>query len=142
MKTVPNVRRQRRGAVDLQQVGPVDVAELGRHDAVDQPREEDDLGGVLRPDAHPRAAQQERPALAAQREAEVEDRERQQDEDGVRGEDETGHDLSSSPLSATKTAMTATGTAIEMIVRGWRMRRARDICSASGSRSRSVVTAG
>ena len=89
----PERPRQRRGAVDLQEVGAVDVAELGRGDAVDQPREEDDLGGVLRPDAHPRAAQQERPALAAQREAEVEHREGQQDEDGVRGEHETGHDL-------------------------------------------------
>ncbi len=89
----PEGPRQRRGAVDLQEVGSVDVPELGRGDAVDQPREEDDLGGVLRPDAHPRAAQEDRPALAAQREAEVEHGEGQQNEQRICSEHETGHDL-------------------------------------------------
>ena len=47
MNTVPKVRDSETGAVDLEQVGAVDVAELGRHEAVDEPREEDDLGRVL-----------------------------------------------------------------------------------------------
>ena len=76
MKTVPNVRLSETVAVDLEQVGAVDVAELGRHEAVDEPREEDDLGRVADADREARAAQQERPALAAQREADIEDERR------------------------------------------------------------------
>ena len=76
MKTVPNVRLSDDRAVDLEQVRPVEVAELGRHEAVDEPRDEDDLGRVADADAEAGAAQQERPAQAAQREAEVEDDER------------------------------------------------------------------
>ena len=62
MNTVPNVRDSETVAVDLEQVGPVDVAELGRHEAVDQPREEDDLGRVADPEPEPVAAQEDRPA--------------------------------------------------------------------------------
>ena len=80
----PERPAQRRRAVDLEQVGAVDVAELGRHDAVDQPGQEDDLGRVLHADAEAGPAQQDRPAQPTQREASVEDEERQEDEGRVR----------------------------------------------------------
>ena len=51
MKTVPTVRDSRGAVVArLQQVGPVQVAQLGRHEAVDEPRQEQDLGRVQEPD--------------------------------------------------------------------------------------------
>ena len=79
---------QRRVAVDPQQVRAVDVAQLGRHEAVDEPREVQDLGGVLDPDLEARPVEQHRPALAAQREAEVEHEERDQHQRRVRAGDE------------------------------------------------------
>ena len=74
----PERPRQRDRAVDLQEVGPVDVAELGRDEAVHQPADEDDLRAVadLQPEARP--PDEERPAPAAEREAEIEDEERGQ----------------------------------------------------------------
>ena len=41
---------ERRVVVEREQVGAVDVAQLGRHEAVDQPADEDDLGRVADPD--------------------------------------------------------------------------------------------
>ncbi len=79
---------QRGGAVDLEEVGAIEVAELGRNDAVDRPRQEDDLGRVLRADAEARAAQEDGPAQTAQREAAVEDEERDQHEGRVRRGDQ------------------------------------------------------
>ena len=125
MKTVPNVRDSDARAVDLQQVGAVDVAELGRDDAVDEPGQEDDLGRVLRADPQAGALQQERPAPAAQREAGIEHDEGQRAPGaGSAARTSPGTFASCSPLIATKMAMIASGTAIEMIVRGWRRRRA------------------
>ena len=80
--------RHRRGAVDLQQVRPVDIAELRRHDAVHQPGQEDDLGRVLGRDPYPGAAQERRPAKAAQREAGIEDEHGREHQPAVRGEDQ------------------------------------------------------
>ena len=66
----PERSRQRDDVVDPQQVGAVDVAQLGRNEAVDQPADEDDLGRVADlPGAG--TAQQQLPAVAAQREADV-----------------------------------------------------------------------
>ena len=87
----PERPAQRDRAVDLEQVGPVDVAELGRHEAVDEPADEDDLGRVadLEPEAGP--AEEDRPAQAAQREAEVEDeRTPRSSSDGFAGRDVAG----------------------------------------------------
>ena len=44
--------RARDRGVDLEQERAVDVAELGRHEAVHEPRQEQDLGRVLDADAH------------------------------------------------------------------------------------------
>ena len=60
----PEGPAQRHGRVDLEEVGPVDVAELGRHEAVDEPADEDDLGAVARPDGVAAATQQERPSAS------------------------------------------------------------------------------
>src|SRR4051794_21058479 len=86
----PEGPTQRRVAVDPQQVGTVHVAELGRDDAVDEPREEEDLGRVRGPDPEAGAAQQDRPAQAAQREARVEDEEGDDHERRVGAGDEAG----------------------------------------------------
>ena len=134
MKTVPNVRRQRgRRAVDLEQVGAIDVAELGRHDAVDEPGQEDDLGRVLRRDARSRCRAAGAPS--ASRATGSRHRRRgsgEHEQPGWRRGSAPGPWRAAAPLSATKTAMMTSGTAIEMIVRGCRSRRASDICSGVG----------
>src|SRR4029077_11845729 len=86
----PEGPAERYGRVDLQEVRPVDVTELGGHEAVDEPADEDDLGGVARADdvAAAAAPQQDDPAEAAQREAEVVDREPGQNEQRVRSPDD------------------------------------------------------
>ena len=62
----------RRGTVaPLEQVGPVQVAELGGDQAVDEPREEEDLGRGHEADWRARAPQDEGPAEAPQREGQV-----------------------------------------------------------------------
>ena len=85
-------RRERDREVDLQQPGAIDVAELGRHDAVDEPADEDDLRRVADPHLRADAAQQQRPAVAAQREAEVVDDERRHEPDRV-GRDDVRDEL-------------------------------------------------
>ena len=84
----PEGPRERGVAVDLEQVGAVHVAELGRDHAVDEPGQEDDLGRVLRRAVEAGAAQEKRPAVAAQGEAEVVDRERRRDEERAGVEDQ------------------------------------------------------
>ena len=83
----PERARQRDRAVDLEQVRAVDVAELGRHEAVHEPRQEDDLGRVAHLEPEPAPANEHRPAQAAQREADVEDRERGEQQQRVRTQD-------------------------------------------------------
>ena len=83
MKTVPKVRLSETVEVHPQQVGAVDVAQLGRHEAVDEPADEDDLGRVAQGDPDAGAAQQQGPAVAAQREADVVDAEGDQQQQRV-----------------------------------------------------------
>ena len=84
----PEGPAERRHAVHLEQVGAVDVTELGRDDAVDEPRDVQDLGRVPHPDDETRLAQEPLPAVAAQREPEIEHDEREEDERRVRLEDQ------------------------------------------------------
>ena len=84
----PERPAQRGVAVDPQEVGPIQVTELGRDDAVDQPRQVDDLGGVLDPDPKAGPAQQDGPAQPTQREAEVEHDEGDEHERRVHAADE------------------------------------------------------
>ena len=46
MKIVPKARLSGHAVIDLDEIGAVDVAQLGRHETVDQPADEDDLGRV------------------------------------------------------------------------------------------------
>ena len=121
----PERPAERDRAVDLEQVGPVDVAELGRDEAVDEPRDEDDLGRVADLEPVARPADEDRPAQAAQREAEVEDDERGQQERLVRLLDVARQlvELEPGQACANRTSRTS-GRTIETIVRGWRSRRA------------------
>ena len=65
-------RARRRGTVGaLQQVRPIQVAELGRHQTVDEPREKQDLGGRGEADGRASATQDERPPEPAQRKGQV-----------------------------------------------------------------------
>ena len=80
----PERPRQRDRAVDLQQVRPVDVAELRRHQAVHQPGQEDDLRAVADPEREPGPPDQERPAQAPEREAGIEDPEGEEQDQPVR----------------------------------------------------------
>ena len=88
MKTVPKVRLSEASLLISQEIGPVQVAELGRHDAVHEPREIDDLGGVLDPDPEAGPAEEQRPAIAAEGETGIEDEERDEHQRRVRSADE------------------------------------------------------
>ena len=93
----PERPRQRHRAVDLEQIRPVQVAELGRDQAVDQPADEDDLAGVADPEAEAGASDQQRPAEPAEREPDVEHRERHEQQQRVRAEDQARQLLQAEP---------------------------------------------
>ena len=84
----PERPAERRDAVHLEQVGAVHVTELGRHDAVDEPRQVQDLDRVAQPDDEAGLAQEPLPAIATQRKTEVEHDEGQQDERRIGLQDE------------------------------------------------------
>ncbi len=62
MKIGPEGPADRHAGIQLEQVGPVDVAQLGRHEAVHEPRQEDDLGRVLGLERVAGGPDQERPS--------------------------------------------------------------------------------
>ena len=132
----PERPAQRDRAVDLEQVRPVDVAELGRHEAVDEPGDEDDLGGVADPERDSRCPQEQ---IAQRRprsgKPEVVDDERREQQQRVRREDLAGQLVELEPRQGPTTNRTSrkSGRTIEMIVRGWRSRRPSDSWSASTS---------
>ena len=112
---------ERRVAVHLEQVGAVHVAELGRHDAVDEPRDVQDLGRVAQVDDEAGLAQQPLPAVAAQREPEIEDRRTaSRTSAGLACRMSVGTCARRSRFRYRKNAMIASGTTIDRIVRGWR----------------------
>ncbi len=84
----PERPAQRGRAVHLEQVGAIDIAELGRHHAIDEPRDVQDLDRVAQADDEPGLAQEPFPAIATQREPEVEDDERERDIGRVRLQDQ------------------------------------------------------
>ena len=67
---------ERHARVDAQQVAAVDITQLGRHHAVDQPADEDHLGGVLDRERVAHAPDEHRPAPATDGEAHVVDGQR------------------------------------------------------------------
>ena len=69
----PERPRQGDGAVDLEQVRAVDVAELGRHEAVHEPRQEDDLRASRTLSANPVWRTRKAQRRPAEREPDVED---------------------------------------------------------------------
>ena len=69
--------------VALQQPRPVQVPQLGGDEAVHEPRQEQDLGGVAERDRMAGPRQDEGPAIAAQREGQVVDREGTHQQQGV-----------------------------------------------------------
>ena len=143
MKTVPNVRDERGRAVELQEVGAVDVAELGRHEAVDQPRQEQDLGSrrACRPGSPRRAggAPSESRAAGSRRRR---SRKATSRSNGFAART-AATSWSTSTLSATRKTSTSStiGTARLRIVRGWRRRLPSESWSASSAsrRRRSLV---
>ena len=121
----PEGPRQRDAAVDLEQVRPVDVAELGRHEAVHEPRQEDDLDAVADLEQEAGLPDEHRPAQAAEREPDVEDRRRPRAAAaGSRRGILSGSSSSLKPGRARTNRTSRTiGRISEMIVRGCRRRR-------------------
>jgi hypothetical protein len=83
--------RRRNRAVELEQVGAIEIAELGRDDAVHEPRQEQDLGAVPDADLVAGTPQELGPAPAPQREAGVVDREGEQHQPEIRLADVLRH---------------------------------------------------
>ena len=126
MNTVPNVRDNDDRRVDLEQVGAVDVAELGGHEAVHEPRQAEDLGRVLDADVDPGAAQDQSPSAGRAAGSRVEHDEGGEQQQLVRAGDARDDLRRTSIVEEQRDASTSStsGMAIERIVRGWRRRRA------------------
>ena len=73
MKIVPKARLGGGAVVDLDEVRAVNVAELGRHETVHEPADEDDLGRVPQLIGLPALLEQDGPAPATQRKTQVVD---------------------------------------------------------------------
>ena len=123
MKMVPKVLLSCHPGIDAQQVAAVDIAHLGRHDAVDQPADEHHLGRVLDLERVPGAPDEDRPALAPDGEADVVDAHGRQQPPWVGVQDEHGSWSRWKPGSAAaSSSSTSSGTTMETIARGSRSR--------------------
>ena len=141
MNTVPNVRDSDTGAVDLQEVRPVEVAELGRDEAVHEPADEDDLGRVADPEAEARSRGSGSPS--AGRAAGTRGRRRRTPRAAAAGSPSGSGPAARSSLNPGRARANRTsrmiGRTSETIVRGWRSRRPSDSWSAVTSDRRSAA---
>src|SRR5437879_6832410 len=79
--------RERHAETPLHEVAAVEVAELGGHETVDEPAEEEDLEEIATADPRAAFAEQSRPADRPHRERHVVDDERREHPEGIRAAD-------------------------------------------------------